>query len=72
MLTSCFCFYLRLVSCLCVFLGGQVVVALTHAAVSNPLQYVLAILLSQSLRVGHGHSLSHLLCDGQVLVDTQL
>lgn len=40
-------YYLQLVARLCVFLGGQVVVALTDAAVRYPLQQLLSGILRQ-------------------------
>lgn len=40
-------YYLELVACLCVFLSGQVIIALTHAAVSYALQQPLSGLLRQ-------------------------
>ncbi len=65
-------YYLELVACLCVFLGCQVVIALTHAAISYPLQELLSGLFRQVFWISYSHSLCQLLCDGQVLRHTQL
>lgn len=64
--------YLGFVSRLRVFLGGQVIVALTHAAVGDALQQLLPGLFRQILWICDGHSLRQALCDGQVLGDAQL
>lgn len=65
-------YYLELVACLCVFFGGQVIVALTHAAFSYALQQLLPGLFRQVFWIGYSHSLCQLFCDGQVLIQTQV
>lgn len=64
--------YPVLVAGLCVHLGGQVVAALTHAAVGDLLQQSLSGLLRQILGVRHRHPLSQVLCDRQVMGQAQL